>query len=139
MKLAESILLLEDKARKGGNVTSTDSGHFHHFRVDLAGNGFTTFTSESENAENHIHDIFDFEVQEKNGHTHQIPKNEQLSLSSELPKFKTIYGLEHWLETRQKELVRTNGKVSVGNRIFNTIKQAAQELWKEQNEINSRS
>jgi hypothetical protein len=135
--LAEKWRKNEDAGtpRKGGNTTTTDGEepHYHQFRIDLSGDGYTTFTSEGMKA--HFHKIKNFEVQAfEDGHTHEIKVEEQLSISNELPTFKTAYGLEHWLETRAKNILKFNGTVSIGGKTYDSIRQAAKELWKANNE-----
>lgn len=52
-----------------------DSGHIHDLTVDDEGNGKTTSTNsiiKRSSVPNHVHKIFEFQIQPKNGHMHTI-------------------------------------------------------------------
>lgn len=69
MKSFRDILLQE----KVGVTTKKDkTGHVHAAIVDEDGNGKTTGTK---GHEDHVHKIFEWNVQPKNGHTHSMAKN----------------------------------------------------------------
>lgn len=135
MKLAEKLLSeYETKARKGGNETSRGGScvHTHHYRVDTAGNGSTTFTSGE--CDNHFHDIKDYQVMPstEDNHTHVIATDENLSSFNfdETPSFKTMYGFQHWLEKLAKTKSDYDGSVIVNNKKYKSVKDAADKLWK---------
>jgi hypothetical protein len=121
MRIAEKILEYSSKTQK----TSSDGKgpHFHHYRIDLAGNGNTTFTSEGD--DNHGHKIEDFEVMpcQKDGHTHTINKNES-SQSHDIPVFKTEYGFKHWVEMLKKSRKEHKSGVTVNGKTFSSVKDA---------------
>lgn len=60
---------LEDTTLLAG-ITSKDIKHYHSFSLDEDGNGSTTFTSKG--YEDHIHEVIGKEVQEADGHVHDI-------------------------------------------------------------------
>lgn len=135
MKLAEAILEYT-ASNKTPHLTSKTGDHYHQYRVDLAGNGATTFTI-GESAE-HFHEIKEGKVQESDGHSHTI--NWELDENSieqdrrkEVKSFKTKYGFEHWFNKaviRDKQACRE--PIEVEGKKYPSADQAARDLLRRQ-------
>jgi len=142
MKLAEQILATTENdsvSMKKGSIQTSIGGecpHYHHYRVDRMGGGTTTFTSE--NCENHFHNIVDYKVQPaSDGHIHLLDQSEEEKKYSAdtIPNFKSLYGLIHWIEKEEKSRNNYSGSVIVNGKPYKSIKDAANQLWKEKNAI----
>jgi hypothetical protein len=126
MKIAEQILEYT-ASNKQVHRTSKDAGHYHHYRVDGAGNGATTFTSEGADA--HYHTIADNKVEASNGHTHSIQVSEEKPFPDTLT-FKTKYGFEHWFNKfdTKKDPEKGRWSVRVAGKEYSSAEEAARAL-----------
>jgi hypothetical protein len=62
-------IITEMAVEKAASRTSSDEGHFHTVKVNVNGDGKTVKT---DGADDHIHEIVQWMVQEENGHAHDI-------------------------------------------------------------------